>query len=43
MSILATIHQPSAEILYMFDRVILMSEGYQIYNGPPKRAETFFN
>ena len=27
----------------MFDRIILMSEGHQIYNGPPKRAEIFFN
>ena len=38
MAILASIHQPSAEILYMFDRVIVMSEGYMIYSGPPDTA-----
>ena len=38
LSILTTIHQPSAEILYMFDRIILMSEGYMIYSGPPENA-----
>ena len=38
MSVLATIHSPSAELLFMFDRIILMSEGHMIYNGPPKQA-----
>ena len=42
MGILATIHQPSAELLFMFDRIILMSEGHMIYNGPPKKALNFF-
>lgn len=35
MSVMATIHQPSANIFFLFDRVILLSEGYMIYNGPP--------
>ena len=35
MTILATIHQPSADLLLNFDRVISLSEGYTIYNGPP--------
>lgn len=35
VSILATIHQPSSSIMFCFDRVILLSEGYTIYNGPP--------
>jgi ABC-type multidrug transport system ATPase subunit len=35
VSVLATIHQPSSSILFCFDRVILLSEGYTIYNGPP--------
>jgi ABC-type multidrug transport system ATPase subunit len=35
MAVLATIHQPSAELLFLFDRVILLSEGYTIYNGRP--------
>ena len=29
-------------MLYMFDRVILLSEGYMIYNGPPKTAGDYF-
>ena len=42
MSVMATIHQPAAEIFFMFDRVILLSEGYMIYNGPPKRVKEYF-
>lgn len=36
MGILATIHSPSSELLFQFDRVMLLSEGYTIYNGPPQ-------
>ena len=36
MTILATIHQPSAELFMLFDRVIILSEGYTIYSGPPQ-------
>ena len=39
MTILATIHQPSAEIFYTFDRVILLSDGYTIFNGSTKDAK----
>ena len=35
MAVMATIHQPAAEILLKFDRVILLAEGQTIYNGPP--------
>ena len=35
MAVMATIHQPAAEILLKFDRVILLSEGQTIFNGPP--------
>ena len=38
MCVLATIHQPSAEVLYKFDRIIVLSEGYTIYSGPPRRV-----
>lgn len=38
MTIVATIHQPSAEIFLMFDRVIFLSDGYTIYNGPPEHV-----
>ena len=42
MSVMATIHQPSSEIFFRFDRVILLSEGYTIYNGPPNRVQEYF-
>lgn len=35
MTILTTIHQPSGPLFMLFDRVIVMSEGYVVYNGPP--------
>ena len=42
MSIMATIHQPSSELFFQFDRVIVLSEGYCIYNGAPKDVKTYF-
>jgi len=42
VSVLATIHQPSAAILSCFDRVILLSEGYTIFNGPPSEVTQFY-
>jgi hypothetical protein len=41
MTILATIHQPSSEIFYSFDRVILLADGYTIFNGPSADAKAF--
>ena len=43
MSVLATIHQPSSDLLMMFDRVILLSEGYTVYTGPPQLVAKYFN
>ena len=42
MSIVATIHQPSAELLWKFDRVIVLSEGRTIYHGAPDEIRTYF-
>ena len=42
MTVLATIHQPSAEIFMMFDRVIVLSEGRTIYSGPPMQIRSYF-
>jgi len=41
MSVLTTIHQPQSLIFHLFDRVILLSEGYTIYNGPPSGVKGY--
>lgn len=33
MTVLATLHQPSSEILHTFDRLIVLSDGQTVYNG----------
>lgn len=43
ISALATIHQPSSDLFYTFDRIILLSEGFTIYNGPPSGVENFYS
>lgn len=43
IAILATIHQPSATIFQTFDRVILLSDGYTIYNDSSSNAVDFLN
>jgi ABC-type multidrug transport system ATPase subunit len=43
MGVLATIHQPSSELFMLFDRVILLSEGFTIYSGPPDKVAAFFS
>lgn len=42
MAVLCTIHQPSAQMLSRFDRIILLSEGYTIFSGSPKDVTTYF-
>ena len=42
MTVLATIHQPSSDLLFLFDRVILLSEGHAVYSGPPDKIKPYF-
>lgn len=42
LSVLATIHTPSAETFLQFDRCILLSDGYTIYNGSPLHIRDYF-
>ena len=42
MAVLATIHQPSSDLFMMFDKVILLSEGYTVYCGPPSMVKAYF-
>ena len=43
MTMLATIHMPSSQIFLNFDRVIILADGYTIYNGPPKYVVDYFS
>jgi ABC-type multidrug transport system ATPase subunit len=41
-TIITTIHQPSSEIFYLFDKLILMADGQFVYQGPAKESINFF-
>ncbi|KAJ4707609.1 ABC transporter-like protein [Melia azedarach] len=41
-TIVTTIHQPSSRLYHMFDKVVLLSEGCPIYNGPASTALEYF-
>ena len=36
MTVITTIHSPSAEILEMFDNLIILCDGYLVFEGKPK-------
>ncbi|KAJ3112458.1 ATP-binding cassette sub- G member 2 [Phlyctochytrium bullatum] len=40
--VVATIHQPSFELLLQFDRLVLLSGGSTVYLGPPSHAADYF-
>lgn len=41
MAILTTIHSPSSEIFNIFDRIIILSDGYTFYNDKPGKASQY--
>jgi len=41
-TVLFTIHQPSSDIMGMFDSLLIMANGRQVYFGPCKNAFKFF-
>ncbi|KAH7421437.1 hypothetical protein KP509_13G057300 [Ceratopteris richardii] len=41
-TIIMTIHQPSSRLFYMFDKLLLLSEGHPIYFGKGKDAMNYF-
>ena len=41
-TVIVTIHQPRTEILEVFDRIIVLSKGYMIFNGPGNEIESYF-
>lgn len=40
---ISTIHQPSSESFLEFDRLLLMSDGYCVYQGDAKLSARYFN
>jgi ABC-type multidrug transport system ATPase subunit len=41
-SIVATIHQPSSEAFFYFDKLLLMADGNIVYQGIANRAPKYF-
>ncbi|XP_054810535.1 ABC transporter G family member 14-like isoform X2 [Prosopis cineraria] len=42
-TVVTTIHQPSSRLYHMFDKVVVLSEGRCIYNGPASAAMEYFS
>ncbi|KAL5077335.1 hypothetical protein RYX36_016319 [Vicia faba] len=42
-TIITTIHQPSSRIFHMFDKLLLISEGYPIYYGTARETIEYFS
>ncbi|KAL2483688.1 ABC transporter G family member 26 [Forsythia ovata] len=42
-TIITTIHQPSSRMFHMFDRVLLISEGYPVYYGKARESMEYFS
>ncbi|XP_004498150.1 ABC transporter G family member 26-like [Cicer arietinum] len=42
-TIITTIHQPSSRIFHMFDKLLLISEGYPIYYGAARETMEYFS
>ncbi|XP_028776748.1 ABC transporter G family member 14-like [Neltuma alba] len=42
-TVVTTIHQPSSRLYHMFDKVVVLSEGWSIYNGPAAAAMEYFS
>ena len=43
ITIAASIHQPRQEVFQSFDRILVMAEGYLVYNAPPGHALHWFS
>ena len=40
-TVISTIHQPSSDIFYLFDKLMLMSDGRVVYSGPARESVKF--
>jgi len=41
-TVVCIIHQPSTELLNVFNQLILVADGRIAYSGPPNKAISFF-
>lgn len=39
---ISTIHQPGSEVFACFDRLILMCDGYIVYQGDARKSAAYF-
>ncbi|PPR83635.1 hypothetical protein GOBAR_AA37073 [Gossypium barbadense] len=42
-TVITTIHQPSSRMFHMFDKLLLISEGYPIYSGKARECMEYFS
>lgn len=42
-TIITTIHQPSSRMFHMFDKLLLISEGYPVYYGKARESMDYFS
>lgn len=42
-TIITTIHQPSSRMFHMFDKILLISEGYPVYYGKARESMEYFS
>mmetsp|Transcript_27573 Transcript_27573/g.27259 ORF Transcript_27573/g.27259 Transcript_27573/m.27259 type:complete len:544 (-) Transcript_27573:52-1683(-) len=42
-TVIATIHQPSSNVFKKFSKLILLCEGYTVYQGPPTDSRKYFS
>lgn len=40
---ITTIHQPSSRMFHMFDKLLLISEGYPVYCGKARESMEYFS
>lgn len=42
-TIITTIHQPSSRIFHMFEKILLIAEGYPVYYGKARDSMEYFS
>ena len=43
MTIISSIHQPSSNVFYVFDQLILLADGHIVYSGSPAKCMAYFH